>query len=47
MRLLGAIARKSGRNGSPLEMLIGMTRSASPASSRNIVISWPFGVVQS
>jgi hypothetical protein len=46
MRLFGAIARNSGLNWSPLPMLMGKTLYFSPVSSRNIVILWPFGVVQ-
>lgn len=46
MRLLGAMARKSGVNCSPFEMFTGMRRYSIPASSRNIVTLWPFGVVQ-
>jgi hypothetical protein len=46
MRLFGAIARNSGLNWSPLPMLTGKILYFSPVSSRNIVILWPFGVVQ-
>jgi hypothetical protein len=46
MRLLGEIARNAGLNWSPALMLTGTTRYGSPASSRKIVILWPFGVVQ-
>jgi hypothetical protein len=46
MRLFGEMARNSRLNCSPLLMLTGAIRYASPASSRKIVILWPFGVVQ-
>ena len=46
IRLFGAISRKDGSNCSPSPILTGTIRYSIPASSRNIVILWPFGVVQ-
>ena len=46
MRLFGETRRKSGANCSPLPILIGWSLYSRPASSRNIVTLWPFGVVQ-
>jgi len=46
MRLFGEMRRNAGLNWSPWLMLTGTIRYSSPASSRKIVILWPFGVVQ-
>ena len=47
MRLLGEIAQELGLNCSPLPMLTGYDAiGRGCASSRKIVILWPFGVVQ-
>jgi hypothetical protein len=44
--LFGENARNSGLNWSPALISTGWIRYLSPASSRNIVILWPFGVGQ-
>ena len=46
MRLFGATLRNAGSNCAPLPISTGTRRYFIFASSRNIVILWPFGVVQ-
>ena len=46
IRLFGLIARNSGVNCSPLEMLTGIIRYAAPSSSSRMATFQPFGVGQ-